>query len=171
MKKGQLTCFVGVIGSGKDYQAKKLKEFYYEQINFADLLRQLAWSILDWKPEDDLEYEAFKKGHAITGLGIGINGRKLLQNIGTTMRLIDPDFFIKEWSKEVEKRLNQGFNICCSDLRFPNELQAARLLGAKIIFCNYHSNKYENDNRHESEKLAQQFIALGYKDLDVITDD
>ena len=41
----------------------------------------------------------------------------------------------------------------------------------KVIFCNYRSDRYQDNNTHESAKLANYFCTHGYTDLQEITDD
>ena len=48
----KLICFIGVKGSGKSYQSKKLCDLGFKEINFADDLRDMAYDIINYIPED-----------------------------------------------------------------------------------------------------------------------
>lgn len=163
-----VTCFIGVLGSGKDHQSRKLVKEGYVQINFADELREMAWSILGWRPENDLEYDWFKKGQIYVPNYGEINGRIFLQNIGSTMRKKDINYWVKCWIDKASLEVNKGNKVCCSDCRFLNEIRYALRLGSNFIFCNYKSSRYDDKNTHESEHLAQRFLKEGFKDLQEI---
>ncbi len=167
-----LVCYMGVIGSGKDYHAKELVNQGYLQINFADALREMCWKILGWRPANDHEYELFKAGGIdIPGWGY-VNGRLMLQNVGKIMREIYPDFWKNAWfDKALSALTSDNKNVVCSDLRYPNELKCAfNLMTAdnnvdtKFVFCDYHSEKYNATDEHESEKMAQELLKYGFKD-------
>lgn len=165
--------FCGVMGSGKGYRCEQLKKEGFVQIDFADCLRNMVWNMLDWQPKDAKEYDYFKKGLLnIPGYG-KINGRLLLQRIGATMREINPDFWVLQWKKEVDRAISMGYNnICCSDVRYENEIKMLQSFNwkaeVKVIFCDYHSDRYNSTNTHESELFAQKLLSEGYKDGDIV---
>lgn len=196
----RLICYIGVIGSGKDYQAKR----YISEnpntlhINFADELREMAWDILGWRPNTNEEYEDFKqsnmcqyveadKGYCLANIArIDFTGREFLQRLGTeALRKRDADFWANCWKRKVNKAIAQGYDVVCSDLRFTNELECA--LSLKIsdnpanhdyvsltpdfIFCDYKSERYDDTNTHESEKLAQHLLDCDFMNGDRITDE
>lgn len=179
----ELICFIGCIGSGKDYQAKKLVKKGYTQINFADSLREMAWDILGWTPANEEEYEAFKNysiflnpsffttpnrdsGHMLIGSCTAFTGRQFLQNLGSTLRKRDSYFWVALWADKVYSNLPQ--NAVCSDLRYSNELKAACIfdITVKFIFCDYKSDRYNCTDTDKTEKLAQRILADGYNDGD-----
>lgn len=172
--------FIGVIGSGKDYRCQKLVETgEYEKIAFADDLRQLTWELLEWEPKNSIDYDDFKLGR-INGYLLGtepfssnpdywVTGRKFLQNIGTSLRNRDEDFWVNVWKNKVAK---SNKNICCSDCRFPNEvlsiLSLSDMYNVEFIFTNYKSERYSPDDDHISERYAQILLSYGYNDGDII---
>lgn len=186
--------FVGVIGSGKDFQSQLLiNEHGYKQIAFADPLREMTWKLLGWKPETPEEYERFKASKLIATVGIKhtaiihgkevefnnpdvlfkLTGREFLQNLGTTMREIDVNFWANLWQRDVQNHLDRGGKVVCSDCRYPNELMYVLSFGSKaeVVFCNYKSNRYDPTNKHASEKMAQRLISTGLADLTVLDRD
>lgn len=166
--------FVGCIGSGKGFKCDLLVQNEgFVKVDFADALRDMVWKMLDWKPQNAEEYDLFKKGLFVVPKYGAINGRLLLQRVGATMREIDPDFWVKQWKVSVDKLISMGYNkICVSDTRYENEIKMLKTYSWKaevrVEFCDYHSNRYDNTNTHESEQLAQKFLAEGLKDGDRI---
>ncbi|OGH99218.1 MAG: hypothetical protein A2104_00320 [Candidatus Melainabacteria bacterium GWF2_32_7] len=170
-----LVCFIGCMGSGKDYQSRLLIENGFKLINIGDSLREMAWDILGWKPNNDEEYEEFKKKNLISCEGLihqELSGRQFLQNLGTqAIRKRFPDFWIELWKNKVSEELSRGSNVVCSDIRFLKEVEVAIniLSNAKIIFCNYKSERYNCTDKHESEQLAQKVLSDGFNDLDLVS--
>lgn len=166
--------FCGVMGSGKGYRCQKLKEQEgFLQIDFADCLREMVWKMLDWSPANAEEYDLFKKGEMFIPKYGKLNGRLLLQRIGATMREIDADFWAKQWKETVERAISMGYtNICCSDLRYENEIEILKSFRnkAKVVieFCDYHSERYNAESTHESEAMAIKLLKDGMKDGDLI---
>jgi hypothetical protein len=185
-----LVVFIGVQGSGKGYQCGVLKKENYVQVDFADELRGIAWDTLGWCPRPecfDRDYEWFKKlrldyihlihthsdeeldwyfqvkqEHDIKEDGFIMTGRLFLLNLGTpAIRSRHPDFWINSWNYKVMRLLNEKYRVCTSDCRFLNELIICHELGARFIFCNYKSERYNSEYIHESEKLAQFFLKKG----------
>ncbi len=166
----KIVCFTGVIGSGKDYQAQKLIEKGYTKIDFADALRREASEILEY--DITKNYEIFKKyaipKHFVPSslFGLEITGREFLQWLGNKRRQEDKDYWCRKWEDEV---LNTMSPIVCSDLRYPNELKIASEFNLEIYFTNYKSNRYESDNPHQSERLAQRLLNDGFKHMQKLT--
>lgn len=172
--------YMGVVGSGKDYNGSKLIEEGYYKISFADGVRETAWSILGWQPETDSAYEYFKTkyislhplyysvGHA----DVQIRGRDLLINIGDGFRKrFGPDFWIDVWKKKVVTHLKEkpDTNIVVTDVRYPNEVLAVEEFGGDITFCNFHSKKYNANINADSEYISQQLIKKGFSDGDAVS--
>jgi hypothetical protein len=144
----QVIAFIGVIGSGKDYQANLLVEKGFVRIDFKDALIDMASDLAGYDVRHD--YDWFKEH--IVGVKRSINplmtahyisddkrvqtnhpevmtGRRLLQRLGTeVMRKRDPDYWAKAWFKAAVKVIKDGGNVTCADCRFPNEVQAIRRL-------------------------------------------
>jgi len=185
----KLISFVGVMGSGKDYRAKKYIEENpkTKHINFADELREMAWDILGVKFVGE-EYDKFKEGtlnfqyfeqYAEDAEQL-VTGREFLQHLGTeALRKRDCNFWVKCWVKKVQEALNDGYDVVCSDLRFDNELRFALGINYSanlhtpavpyFVFCNYISDRYDSINTHESEKFAQTLLKDGFNDGEEIT--
>lgn len=171
----KIVAFVGVIGSGKDYQCNLLEQKGYKRIAFADTLRELTWRVFNWQPKDNFEYEEFKK-QIFTAAGYpSFTGREILQRLGTDSRkIISDDIWLTALEKKIEN--DPSDNFCISDLRFQNEFEFIKNLTKKgyevdIVFTNYKSDRYKDNDPHESEHLAQEFLKQGRKDLEYLYHD
>lgn len=168
MKK--LIFYIGVIGSGKDYQANKHVEHGYEKISFADKLREMLWDTLSYYPANNEEYEYFKKSTIWTPYDY-ISGRQVIQNFGQTMKVTFGD---DVWTNLfIDQVLSSEKDVVCPDMRFLEEFDGvneslSNYRDINYIFCNYVSGKYDPDNVHESEHMAQYFLSNGLNDMDEI---
>lgn len=171
-KKQKIYVFLGLMGSGKNYRAEVFVDRGYNQFAFADTLRDILWSILGYTPSD---YEKFKKSDVKLGWFKNITtGRKLLQNLGSTLRRFIGD---DVWVNILLKKIMDEPTVVITDCRYDNEvsklLKYAEKAGADITFiwCCYPSDKYKQGlkEKHESEALAQ-FITqkYNYNDGDTI---
>ena len=163
-QKQDIRVYLGALGGGKDFSAKPYIQKGYKHCAFADTLRDILWDILGYKPKN---YEKFKLSDVRLGFLNKIStGRKLLQNLGSTLRK-----FIAEdvWVDILIKNIAFEPKVVITDCRFSNEvaklLKYAEKAGSNITFiwCCYPSKKYQQGLKetHESEALAQ-FITQRY---------
>lgn len=186
MEKPQLIGYVGVIGSGKDYNCKLLEKEGYLHVNFADSLREFTWNILGWKPSSDADYENFKKQTLKLDFPVTdpsgvvhfeqhyLTGRELLQRLGELSRqTFGEDCWIQAYLNRIRSYIKEGHTkFCTSDVRYPNELRAVMfsdLLESKVYFTNYISTKYNSSDTHASERMAQKFLKNCFRNLELIT--
>lgn len=167
------TMFIGLKQSGKSFRASKIPNSI--DINFASSLVEIVSTSLysDLRLIESPElYAKFK--HSKLLYRQNITGRNILQNLGTSIRDVDSDFFVTAWTQKVKRVLEEGKykNITCSDARFINEVKAIESIfwrDLKIVFCDYHSNNYDPDDLHESEALARGLKLAGFKDGDILS--
>ena len=178
--------FVGVMGSGKDFNAKtfmkKSKAKETVKLAFADAVRDMVWTMLKWSPKTDKEYVDFKEKFMIrlqnkktTETLSGIEGRKFLQVFGTdAIRKYRPTFWVDIVTEKISNTIfeNNDTDFFITDCRFENEIQALlKFDDVKFIFCNFKSENYFISD-HESEKIAVDILNSknDFKDLDDITE-
>lgn len=174
MKK--ITVFIGVQGSGKDFNGNLLCEHGAVQVSFADKLREDIWELIGWSPASPEEYDAFKKATfqaTIADKLVSFTGRGLLVKYATDIRRReDPDHWCKQLRGRIAHVLEIAPAVVVTDCRFMNEvrhlIQISEEVGAEIefVFCNFKSERYNPSFPHESEWMAQYFLNWGFEDKD-----
>lgn len=167
----KIRAYCGFQGSGKDYSCKRLLETMgFQKVSFADPIRDIAFNVIGLPYEEGmLKYDELKNTEIINGLTF----RNILENIGSSVRKYDKDFWVKA---AIEIIKNSVKNICISDLRYYNEYALIKKyadennIDFKLVFCDYHSKYYVDNNPHESAKLATYLKNLGYKDQQYVED-
>lgn len=192
-----ITAYIGVMGSGKNFRADLLIKKGYVTLDFKDALILMCEDLLGYTIRDN--YEDFKSTvvglgppdrmvnaarmsvrneskRILTWFPKAMTGRILLQRLGTeVMRRRDPDYWVKAWQDRARELIANAKDIVCADCRFENEMRAIRHVATvthvphQFIFCDYHSQRYDARQTHDSEKLAQYYLSKGYKDGDEIT--
>lgn len=182
----EVVCFIGVMGSGKDFRAAELQRKGYARVDFKDELVDMVSDLCGW--DIRLEYDWFKQ--SVVGVRKPANklqegmlrnqraellaahpelmtGRRLLQRFGTeVVRKRDEDAWVKAFLRRAAFHLGQGASVVNADCRFHNEFRAIRAIGfpSRFVFCDYRSSRYQPDFPHESEAMAQRLLAMGLKD-------
>ena len=179
-EKKEIVAFVGRAGSGKDYQSNLLVEKGFKKMSFANALRKMAFTCFGLNFEEGLgQYEYLKANDCITLTlqdkeEIKLNFRTFLERLGTQgIRHYDNDFWVNCLIKDIKE--SNVKKICISDLRFTNEYiklyEFAKENGYefKCIFCDYHSDRYQDKNDHESARFSNYLANQGFKDLQEVT--
>lgn len=170
----KIVAFAGKAGSGKDFRCNTLVAHHgYKKLAFADALRRIAFVTLGYDYEWGMaHYDELKQTDIINGL----NFRNILENLGTEgIRYYDNDFWARCLITTID-RLPEEQNICVSDLRFYNEYSALKEYcdnkgyDFEFIFCDFHSDRYEENNTHASARLAGFLKDIGYEDGQPIDD-
>jgi hypothetical protein len=127
---GKLVAFCGQMGAGKDTAANALAD-NYARVNFADPLKGMLAFI--GVPYTNLHGTQEQKAEPLDML-CGQSARRAMQLLGTEFgRQLHPDLWVTLWAASVEKAWDNGIDVVCTDLRFPNEFEAVRKLGGKVI--------------------------------------
>lgn len=181
-EKKEIVAFVGNAGSGKSYQSYLLTQKGYKELAFADVLRKIAFTSLGINFDDGMKTYDYMKTHNVISVKITENHvinstfRQFLEKLGSEgIRKYDNDFWCKGLIKEIQE--NNYKKVCISDMRFLNEYNHIKKFSEennydfKVIFCDYHSDRYDYNNSHVSAKLANYFVDKGYKDLQELTDE
>ena len=165
----KIIAFCGFEQSGKNYSCSRLMmTMGFVKTSFADTLRDVAFKTLGMSKEEGMKkYEELKKTECFNGLTF----RNILENLGSAVRDYDEDFWAKGVLKFIE---GTPKNVCIDDLRYPNEYRVlkkyceANDIDFKLVFCDYHSEGYRDDNPHESAQLARFLKNRGYEDQDYV---
>ena len=176
MSNQEVIAFLGRQGSGKNYQSDRLIKTGYKKLSFADPLRKMACKVIGIDYEKAMrKYDELKKTPLINNLTF----RNILENLGSGVREIDENFWVKGVIQGIRGTMK---NIVIDDMRYPNEYlelwqfcQDHNII-FKAYLCDYHSDRYDASNTHESAALANYLVdVVGLKDLqevkvDVIMD-
>jgi len=158
---------LGAMKSGKTTYANEIikNDKTFMKISFADALREEAWEILGYKPDN---YDNFKKRiiyldkcpdfiSKILSISFPFlnSGRQFLQNLGEKRRKKNPKYWIEKVGKKIK---NDARNIVIDDCRYKNELLYVYNIckknnyELKVYFCNWHEQVL---SFHDSERLAR----------------
>jgi hypothetical protein len=134
----------GLIGSGKNTAADYLKRSHgYTQLAFADALKDTVGNIFRWPRHllegDTDESRIFRETiDGWWGRRLGIKNftpRYALQHIGTDV--FRQHFNDSIWILSVESKIadlqEHGYSVVVTDVRFPNEMDSLRRLGARFL--------------------------------------
>lgn len=169
-------------GSGKSLLSEELIKRGFVKIGFADKLKELTSSLFDW--ELSSLYDPWSKEKVLSKPVIWnktksekleemidckaslyredksfFTRRDALQYIGTeVLRKYENDFHINSVRLKIENNPDENFVL--DDVRFPNELELLKNMGAKCVFV-IRPYFFDNYSNHASE------TSLGRKDFDV----
>lgn len=185
-----ITCFMGVMGSGKDYRADQAVAAGAVRVDFKDELILMVNDIVGYDIRGEYDWfktalVGFRKPNNPISCGVLVSvmnelksmhpelltGRQLLQNVGTdALRKRDPDYWVKQYIARTGKLLDEGATVVTADCRFENEVRAIWRLTSKwkFVFTDYRSPRYDPRNAHPSEALAQAILSTGAADGQVI---
>ena len=128
-------------------------EYSTEHIPFADRVKRLTEHIIDALPISSLSKIAAcdnmwqgDKSYPIMNMTV----RQLLQFAGTDLgrNKLHPDIWVTAWLEEIQPYLRTGTHIVVDDMRFENEYDMCKSLGAKFIKI---INTNALQSGHESE--------------------
>jgi len=131
-----------------------------EHIPFADRVKHLTEHIIDALPISSLyKTNAHNsmwhgdKSYQIMNMTV----RQLLQFVGTDLgrNKLHPDIWVTAWREHIQPYLGTGTHIVVDDMRFENEYDVCKSLGAKFIkiinanaFQSGHESEGRLSNRH-----------------------
>ena len=130
----------GFIGSGKDTVADYLVNFHgFRRESFASSLKDAVSAVFGWdrtllegRTQESREWREQKDEWWSERLGGTITPRYILQVWGT--EVLRDRFHQDIWIASVENKIRQTKdNVVITDCRFPNEMQALRNAGGKVI--------------------------------------
>lgn len=168
---------VGVMGrkqAGKDTAAAPLLRCGYQQVNFADPVRDMALAI-----DPLVVWEAFSPAPVRLSLLVAKRGwhvakqapevRGLLQRVGTEggRQILGERVWVDEWERRVT-RLAPNARVIATDVRFPNEAAAIRERGGVIVKID--NPRLADDDNHASEQSMTSIHpdAVVVNDRDVV---
>lgn len=148
----------GVMGSGKTVSANYLQEVYkFKKVSFAASLKEKAKLFFPFSEFD------FTAGKQKKYKSYDWTVREFLIHLGSFARFHDSDYWVKESGID-----NAVGRIVIDDVRFPNEVDYLKKLGAKLIRL----KRYEKLNIYGKGLDDPSETSLNdYKDFDYIVED
>lgn len=127
----RLVALSGRSGSGKDAVAGHLVARGYVRVAVADTLKHAMRSIFEL--DDD---QLWGEGRNVIVPRLGATPRELYQRFSDACTAIDSEVWLRPWRRELERRLNAGERVVCSDIRTKAELAIISALGGtRIRLC------------------------------------
>jgi hypothetical protein len=121
--------------SGKSTIARYLSDANYETVSFAYPIKRMATAFLLELGLDLTTITSQLEGDKSTPIaGIKTDLRHILQTLGTEWGrdCIHPEVWLMCWEHAANRLLENGFNVICDDIRYPNEAALIRRLGGEI---------------------------------------
>jgi energy-coupling factor transporter ATP-binding protein EcfA2 len=150
---------IGKIGSGKSTVADILKKQQYNELYFAEPLKQFGISI--GFTHDQIYGTQAQKN--IKNDYYGVSGREFMQKVGTELfrnkldQVIDMNLKGSSiWVKNIERQLSLYDKIVISDCRFPDELSMLKKYNSIVIKL---VRNYNDDASHISEQHIDEMNA------------
>lgn len=154
-----LICVVGNIGSGKSTVADILKNQGYEEITFANPVKEIGLILgfenkeLYGSQEDKLKINKFW----------GVSGREFMQKFATdvmrnelpkhiNMKMDNKTIWVRLCEKKIIQMLKENKKILVSDGRFPDEINMIKHYNGIII-------KLERINSHDLNHESESYIS------------
>ena len=149
----KIILLTGVIGSGKDHYAECYKAAHPDEsvaiVHLAEPLREIVENMFD--VDDYTKWKSVSKN------------RKLMVDLGQSIKKVfGQDFFMRRIVDAYNLELAVWFDrtLIIPDFRFPVEIKSLierTLINPRkvsVVFCDYHSDRYESRPEQESEKMA-----------------
>lgn len=132
----RIVAFVGKAGVGKTTACRALSQLGYKEVNFAEPIKQMTSVFLHYAGMSPAEIEACIHG-AKKEIPIGRLNEKspryMLQTLETEWgrNMIDPDIWVDLLVRYMKSKPETRFVV--GGVRFPNEIQALRMMDARVI--------------------------------------
>ncbi|MFF4478688.1 hypothetical protein ACFY1A_16960 [Streptomyces sp. NPDC001520] len=166
---------IGILGrarSGKDTAGRWLVENRgYNRVAFADPLRDAALKLDPIIDDGNVGYSfhAMRLSEIVGGYGwerakeIG-DTRRILQELGSAIRDLDPDFWLRQALKTADEASERtGLPCVVTDVRYPNEVAALRERGWHLVYVD-RPDAPQLD--HPSERLTEDDADYVIRNID-----
>jgi hypothetical protein len=164
-----IIAFAGFKGSGKSEAVRTLEPLGFVDVKMAEPLKAMLRTMYQYcgltHEQVERRLEGDLKERPDDWL-LGQTPRHAMQQLGTEWRLsIHANLWIPMWQRRV--RLLKPNSICCSDIRFENEVHALRAEGGKLIWidrpeCTSDGHASEQSIRHLADCIIQNDHDINY---------
>lgn len=155
---------IGLIGraqAGKDSVASRLRQRYgYQRVAFADRVRTAALTtdpfVTAWHGASGYRQIRLSEIVRLHGWDEAKTAypevRRILQNIGQTVRDVDPDFWVRAAFPAVKAAQNLNLPVVVTDVRYENEARGLLLSGFTLVRVTRPGTGLTGDaGKHKSE--------------------
>ncbi|WP_329168309.1 hypothetical protein OG709_29910 [Streptomyces sp. NBC_01267] len=134
---------IGIIGRarvGKDTAGQWLIDNRgYRRVSFADPLKEAALKLdpIVWTSSSGLDVERMRETVARDGWELAKEEpevRRILQELGSSIRAIDPDFWLRTALAKVTAANEDGVPVVITDVRYPNEAASLKAAGFHLVY-------------------------------------
>jgi hypothetical protein len=164
MIKYNIVGISGKLGSGKDTVADGLSKYGYMNKKYASKLYEVV-SIITGVSVNQLKDRKYK--NSITNIKMNdkyITYGELLQQIGTKLREIDSDIWVKALFADYKK----GDKWAISDVRFPNEVNYIEKNKGKVIRLEGDPMDINKNTKRDKNHISETALDHYFDEKDVI---
>lgn len=153
----RLIAFAGRAGSGKSAASESLMYRGWERVKFASPLKNMLRAYYDTLGLEPKEVERRIEGDLKEEPDPYLTGRSprhAMQTLGGEWGrgLMRDSFWVRGWTQAVINLMQMGANVVVDDCRYPNEAEAIRKLGGRIVMI-VRPDAELVDVSHESERF------------------
>lgn len=158
--KPLIALYSPAMGSGKTTAAQYLEAAYdFHRLGFADPIKKMTRALLESAGVEQEHINAYVAGHLKEKPVpfAPVTARKIMQTLGTEWgrQTVYENIWVEALTEKAEELLFDGEFVVVDDLRFPNEYEDLRRMGATLIRINRPTA--ECGERHESEGALDDF--------------
>lgn len=158
----KVIAFTGRKRSGKDTAAQIFVDHGAYHIKMADALKHMLGQLMAMQGATDVHIRASLEGDLKEEPNKYLNGRTprhAMQTLGTEWgrRFMGGDFWVNIFST-IATNAPDGTLIVCSDVRFPNEVEAIHKLGGQVYRIERDGTQVDD---HESERMIDSLKVDG----------
>lgn len=122
---------VGGFAAGKTTLSNALVQHGYIRVSFARYLKEIAASV--YNGGTPIEKAQMFEVFTLDGERREISGRRILQELGQSVKAMDRNFWIRAMLNDIENGEHSGGPFVTDDCRFPYEAEALRNAGFTIV--------------------------------------
>jgi radical S-adenosyl methionine domain-containing protein 2 len=123
----RLVALTGLSGAGKDTVGELLGGRGFQRLALADLIKRHVQSLFELTDE-----QLWGGGRNVDVPRLGCTPRELYQLFSDACITLDAEVWRRPWRREIERRLQAGERVVCTDVRTPEEMEAVRELGGEV---------------------------------------
>jgi len=143
----RLVAIAGHPGAGKDTLGDMLvDEHGYVRVAVADPIKDLVGELFELTID-----QLYGEARNIVEPRLGKTPREVFRTFGEVCRELDPEIWIRQWLKVIDRHLASGRRVVCTDIRMYPELEAIKNRGAHTVLLSRASTLQSAPKREVEE--------------------